>query len=528
MSGSGRRHSRAPAKTGDVAEFLRHLTDDRWLCAHPYARDLGARLYANDDEPGASAAVLRSNALLAIRRLREQPVNGDRLHAIVSRCDVGGELHKSVAAELGLSRRQFYRDLAFARGLVDRDVRGAGDCTAASPTAPAPSDDARFKTAIVLSAGGHGKAAVDHFAPAVDALEGSAAVWGHSMLASLLLDDGDAVSAERELGVAAARSDGATGVAAEHALLTRAKLLHQTGRAPEAAHILESIVARLEPLALGGSQLAVDTFSEALALLAFCCHERGDFAAAARFDSKNPAAIATVSPFARRQYLNVNAMLSCDGSAGPAPARRICDAFYRFAVANGFLDDVSAALLQLAGIARFERRLDDAERLARESLSIQRTIGGAGAPILGMLTAIAIERGAYDRAVPLARETRELAPTGSHTWWGAHLHEAEAMAASSQHAQALRICRHVQRDASAADTRLAAWRQRVEATIFAALGDREDAYRAAGVSLEILGDDAPPFHRLKSLLVAAQARPSRSHRAEIRSLAAVLGWPAPT
>jgi hypothetical protein len=63
-----------------------------------------------------------------------------------------------------------------------------------------------------------------------------------------------------------------------------------------------------------------------------------------------------------------------------------------------------------------------------------------------------------------------------------------------------------------------------EATAFGGLGDNGAAYRAAGSALEILGDAAPPFHRLKSLMVAHQIRPTRSHRTQIRDLAAVLGW----
>lgn len=524
MSGADRRRTRAPTETSDVAELLQHLGDDRWLSAHAHASQFDDGLGGVDPGDSAAISILRSNALLAIGRLREQGDRGERLHAIVSRCDLGGEVHKAVASELGLSRRQFYRDLAFARGLIDRDVR-AGAARARESSAPELTDDPRFKTAVVLSAGGHAKAAVDHFAPAVEAFDGLAAVWGHSVLAALLLDGGDPSSAEREVGIAADRCDAAN-LGPELVALARAKLHQQTGRAPQAATALEGMVARLGSHPQAETQVGVDTCSEALALLAFCCHERGDFAAAARFNAKNPAALAParVSPFARRYHLNVNAMLSCDARAGPGAAQQTCDAFYRFAVSNGFLDDVSAALLQLAGIARFERRLEDAQRLARESLAIQRTVGGDEAPILSMLTGIAVDRGFYRRAVALARETRERAAAGSHTWWGAQLHEAEALARSSQCARALQICRRAARECDLRDTRLAAWRRRIEATVFKALGHDDEAYRAAGVSLEMLGQDAPPFHRLKTLLVAAHARPNRSHRAEIRNLTAMLGW----
>lgn len=511
MSLPDARRSRAPSHAGLVAGLMQGLDDDRLVAEHPLARAFSA----------PDAATVRENVLQAVERLRDLPSSGERLHAIAARCDLGGELHKIVAADLGLSRRQFYRDLARARGFVERELDAPFD---AVPASVPPSDgEARLQTAIALASAGHGRTAVEHFAPIVARLLGEAAAWGHCVLADLQLDNGDVAGARRELKVAV-ECAGSDGIGADRARLTGAKLLQYAGAA-QAARELEDLVARLD--ARGeDSSLAVDTLSEALALLAFCYHERGDFAAAETAARRNPASSPgrRVSAFARRQSLNVNAMLACDADAGPRAAQQSCDAFYRFAVANGFLDDVSAALLQSSGIARFERRLDEAQRLAAESLAIQRTIGSTGAPVLGMLAAIAVDAGDYARGQQLARETRAAAPAGSHTWWATYLHEAEALARSRDHREALRICRRVAREAGDRDARIAAWRSRVEGLAYDALGDRARAYRAAGMSLDILGDRAPPFHRLKSLLVAQQIRPSRRRREQIRDLTALLGW----
>lgn len=507
------------------------MADDRRLNAHPYVRTLDDRLRALgafDSNPASAAALLRAAAQQSVDRLRTQCDNGERLHTIVARCDLGGEMHKVVAADLGISRRQFYRDLAFARSVIDRDVRGSVLCEVSRATAGTAPHDARLQTALALVANGHATAAVEHFAPVVETLRGDEAIWGRSVLADLMLDAGDVEAAKRELRRAFALGDDPQSAGTAHALLTQAKILHQTGKASEATALLERSIPRLESSAAAEVPLAVDTLSATMSLLAFCYHERGNFAAASAINAANPAssAGAAVSLGSRRQYLNVDAMLACDGSDGPAAARRSWNVFYQFAVAHGFVDDVSCALLQMGSIARFERRFDDAERLARESLAIERAIGFGGAPVLSMLTGVAVDRGDYERAVRLARETRDRASVGSHTWWGAHLHEAEALANRGRHAQARALCAPVARDAGAGDVRILAWTQRVEAMAFDGLGDERRAYRAARSSLEILGADAPPFHRIKSLLAAERIRPSREHRAQIRSLASVLGWSA--
>jgi hypothetical protein len=473
-------------------------------------------------EAGIDEAPLRSNALRAVERLRTLPGNGDRLHAIVARCDVGGELHKVVAAELGLSRRQFYRDLAFARDWISRDLATSRSREAVATVARDP----RLQTALSLSAGGRGRAGADHFAPVVAGLRGEEAVWGHCLLAELLLDDGDVASARRELKVAFGLGGG-TVAARARALVTRAKLLIETGRPSAAARTLERATVQLAGVALPDAALLADAESEARTLLAFCYHERGNFGLAARVHEQNPAAFpGVVSPTALRQYLNVNAMLACDDGDGVGSAQTACATFYQFAVSHGFLDDVSAALVQMAGIARFERRLDEAQRLAREALTIRQAIGLPDAQIRIMLTAVTLDRGEYAGAARLAREARALVATGSHAWWSTHLYEAEALARSGELQRALEICSYVGDEASNDDARITALRYRVEALAFDALGDSRRAYAAIGSALDLLGTDAPPFHRLKSLSIAQRIRPNESQGTQIRDLVNALGWDA--
>ena len=509
MSVQGRRPSRTSAPLVDIAGLLRS--------ALSYGDESG------EAEPSQAAA------LHAVDRLRAGHENGQRLHAIVSRCDMHGESHKVVAGDLGLSRSQFYRDLALARRIVAEEIRADVARAVSGLTVEGTSFGTRLQTAISLAGSGHANAAVGYFAPVVATMTGAERIWGHAVLAELFLGDGDVSAAERELQRAFALNGDESGLGLARAFLAKATLLYETGRESEASASLEHSIMQVESHAAASrSPLARDTLSSALSSLAFCYFERGDFNAAATTHAKNPAALegVFVSPAVRMAYLKIDAMLACDSSAGPARAREACSAFHRFAVAHGLLDEVSHALLQLGGLARIERRLDDAQRLAQESLELQYAIGRRNAPALSMLSCVAFDKGAYDDAVRLARKTRAESASGSQTWWHSHLSEAEALAQAGRHEEARAICDRVRDETGDRDARIAAWSRRVEARIFERLGNQSAAYRAAGTALEILGKSAPPFYRLKSLLIAQNVRPAHSQREQIRGLAAVLGWSA--
>ena len=104
----------------DVRRLLRHLDDPRELRRSAL---VGHFFQASDERtPRAAAnaaAMARVRALLgrALERIEPAPGNAApratrerRLHAIIAQCDVAGEKHETVARDLGLSLRQFYRE----------------------------------------------------------------------------------------------------------------------------------------------------------------------------------------------------------------------------------------------------------------------------------------------------------------------------------------------------------------------------------------------------------------------------------
>jgi len=501
------RPSRANSDLREVADLLKTLSQ---------------RAPSGGQADSVTAARLRAAALRAVERLHECD-NGTRLHAIATRCDVNGEMHERVAADLGLSRRQFYRDLAVARRTIAREIRG--DVVAVVRRDVALPFAAQLQTAAALAAAGHRRVAYDAFAPVTAAMAGDQKAWGHCILAEFLLQDGDVDGADRELARAREASRQNDGAGSEHALLVEASRAFEAGRLSESTDVLERCIVQAQPRERIGNPLSTETLSRALTLLAFCYQVRGKFHAASTTHARNPAAGgACVSTLAEIEYLNVNAMLACDGPAGPAGARVACDAFYEFAAGHGFLEDISAALLQKGGIARSQRRLTEAGALARESLAIHRAIGRPSAWILSLLSGVAVDAGDAAGAIAFAREMRSESAAQTRPWWGGVLHEAEALTRLNRFEDANRMCERVERSAVEGDTRLASWQRRVRATALDGLGERHAAQRAAGDALELLGDTAPPFHRLKGLTVAQRIRPTSRQRRQIDALIDLLGW----
>ncbi|HEY1681757.1 MAG TPA: hypothetical protein VGF98_08995 [Candidatus Tumulicola sp.] len=416
----------------------------------------------------------------ALRRLRHEP-RGERLHAIVTRCDLANEPHKSVVGDLAISRRQFYRDLDEARRRVAtflqerpgvRDDRTIGDW--------------RLAAAVSLTADGH-----------VDAAR---------KLSALIGEGGDPAEA------AAWRSIG------------RAAELRDTGRSAEAAALLERCIQEFR-VRDDGMSIDADMRSYCYTSLTFLYFEFGKLREAIRTHARNPAAASgAVSTLTRKQYLNVDAMLAIDGRSGAERARAICVAFYRFAMEQGFVDDISSSLLLLAGIARSERRYEEAERLARESLMLHQAIGAPVAPIFSMLSGIAIDRGDASAGIALARESRTQATAQSHAWWASHLFEAEATNLLGRPAAALAICAMVERESDSSDARIRSWTHRVRAGSLGLQGENAAARRSAETALEIAGPDGPAYQRLKHLLVANNLSPRPQRTDEIKDLAALLGW----
>jgi tetratricopeptide (TPR) repeat protein len=108
----------------NIVALLANLQNPERLVGHPYARIALERLAFGSNEVINTTAAVRTLCFVARAALANMRDNERtyRLYSVISRCDVHGYPHKVVALELGLSRRQFYRDLYRARLFIEKAI----------------------------------------------------------------------------------------------------------------------------------------------------------------------------------------------------------------------------------------------------------------------------------------------------------------------------------------------------------------------------------------------------------------------
>jgi tetratricopeptide (TPR) repeat protein len=120
---------RAADRDAAVRHLLRHIDDARALRRNP----LVAAFFGKQDDRRLDRAALRHIRAIVQRVIDELsseaancPREAESLRrqaAIISRCDLAGEPHQRVTADLGLERRQFYRERQRARARIETALR---------------------------------------------------------------------------------------------------------------------------------------------------------------------------------------------------------------------------------------------------------------------------------------------------------------------------------------------------------------------------------------------------------------------
>jgi tetratricopeptide (TPR) repeat protein/ribosomal protein S14 len=108
------------ALDGAIRHLVRHIADPSELRKNPLVAERLAG--ARPDEQQAFMLQLRA-------MIRAALPEGSRAARIVQRCDIEGASHKAVVHELGISRRQFYRERARARELIVEAIRAQPNVT---------------------------------------------------------------------------------------------------------------------------------------------------------------------------------------------------------------------------------------------------------------------------------------------------------------------------------------------------------------------------------------------------------------
>jgi tetratricopeptide (TPR) repeat protein len=140
-----------PSVIAALRDMLRHLDDADRLQQNPLALKI---LAANANAASSACAIavrIRGVVAEALQSLLPPPDDRGhkmhRLYAIVARCDLGGELHLSVAHDLGLCKAQFYRERTKALELLAKAIAASLESPASTVTND-HSDDVRLRLSI--------------------------------------------------------------------------------------------------------------------------------------------------------------------------------------------------------------------------------------------------------------------------------------------------------------------------------------------------------------------------------------------
>jgi tetratricopeptide (TPR) repeat protein len=257
-----------------VRALLRALGDPRALRNDPLAKRLPGDVRASIRASLASVASPSGVAALAERRRRAA--------RIIERCDLDGEPHDVVAAELGLSRRQFYRDRQLALELLAIELE-----TSMGPTADAYVETSEHRIAVEVADALLGIGRFDEAQRAFERIATSAASGDDRLRAAAraletACERGDTICIRRTLD----RLESATATIASVSVSARARATLARTLAEDALQLHTDAQARRET-ALGELRSARDfgldeceALATGLVHAASAARERGEFALA--------------------------------------------------------------------------------------------------------------------------------------------------------------------------------------------------------------------------------------------------------
>jgi tetratricopeptide (TPR) repeat protein len=255
-SGEGRREALA-------RHLLRHLDDARALRDNPLVASLFQRTPPIDDP----LAVIRRIVARVAEELRERaadghsPLHAERQYQILVRADLGGELHKRVSADLGISPRLFYSERRAIRLFVAQAVSRYVRVEMERHSVVLDPFEMGFNRARALYEMGAVRAAIGQLESMLHASsETSRRVRLWSALVARLAQNGR--TDEARAVFAAAHQEFESGFAA-HVAVTESMLLWNEGREFQALTCNERVFPTLDDLARSGDHGSRDFALEA-------------------------------------------------------------------------------------------------------------------------------------------------------------------------------------------------------------------------------------------------------------------------
>jgi hypothetical protein len=496
-----------------ISHLLRHLDNGQALAQNPLLCDLRVKGSINGTFEDLVDR-LRGAAFGAVDNLERRLSDpAKRLAQIVRRCELAGEPHRKVMADMAISRAEFYRSLAAGRRLILDEI----DWRLVHPNDEACQEGNAFERqmhdAFVLSLNGRAGEAARYLAPIFEQVAGIDRVQVGCFLARLRVTDDLVAEARAYLQAAVAATDDLSGdareLAAAYVAEAQALLQFHRGLGLGRCGVLEQHVAWLKHHGKAEARRS-DLLGSLITLQANVLALNGNVSDALVLLESSPAGNpkGSVSLGTHAEHLMLKVSLET-ALAETDDYVNDCRRLYRFANSRGL---PSAAAIALAQQARLRAmRGDDAtsDLYAEEAVLLARSCMSPWeqSSVYAIAARVALDGGRSRKALALADRASALAPPRTYPALLAMLRKAEAFHMEGRVRDSLLLSDRLASESSGVRyPHIVGQMLHLNAQNFHALGDEISAKKAITSSVEVLRGTQYAAALARTLASAASLR----------------------
>lgn len=510
--------------------MLRHINDVRALRKNPLAGSLFAatgETALGSSRSRQALAMLRRLLTRAVEQLRTQsdrrvkPAQIERQYAIVVRCDLGGERPETVAAQLGICMRQFYRERRAACAFIASEIAKLIHEETRERAQAFDRFSMAFTRTATLRLTGNIDAALAELRSLLaqeSASEKKAAVFAR--LVHILLDDGRLDDAQREVNADVAQILGET-----HALTKQLQQIMDVLRAHvewaggEDGQDRDSSVLSAALDALGSSPHSLVREFACTSLLAWSEREA--------FIGRFPSSLAHLrvieaifpklmdpSPALQAAFLLQSAFHQYHVAHREDRAREQLETISAIARRYGFIETAANVLCGESSIAQGSGAIEHALQLAWKAEHLSRSGVASVSRAQVLLRVCELEAGAGNatRSLQLSTAAASLLPARSSHTMAARYETVRAHRLLGNNALATREAMQLYRDASASGSgRLAGSALRLAAEAQSHAGEMQEAAEIIAEAIMLLERHGHAFSLCRAYEVSARVTGNREH-----------------
>jgi tetratricopeptide (TPR) repeat protein len=540
-----KRATRATESTALAAQhLLRHLDDPQALSRNP----LVASLFDQGDGMARPSANILRHLHDAIRQCAEQlradatstrddRESRERQYQILIRCDLGREPHTTVASDLALSRRQFYRERRAASEYLAHFLAEIAKRRAARPRAISVDrfllENARAKYLRLAGEAERAQDALREIVASADDIGRKIGPW--CTLIELLINCNRIGEAEAELDAAQQVIDGARGQQQSQVVqsqlridMQRASYYYFQGLMREAAEVDQRLEGSLVAMSRSASPELQEFFVATRVRQSLCDVMSGTVDRARTIIDEVGALLAAQSevlPDLRATYLITSGSIKDNALGGSTEAFNMLSEALGLAQSQGLTYLVIEAMSALANNAQGRGDFASGMRYIAEILPVAErfALPAQHGMLLNAAAMSEATLGHHEAAVGFASRARDvLAPNSLENIYSS-LAEAQARVSTHGYALAARAAREAYEAASRIRSdRLAGTALRLLAESSAGLGRAEDAREYALAAVARLESDGPPVALLQAYQAAGRITGDRRLRSRAAELASAL------